>query len=88
MSVQIKVFVVGLVTPGFLIYKLIYCIHLLWVDRHWPQRILTGSEGKGYKPEGKPPEVEEKLSVTLLLIHSGDPLPPEFAQIASPLPEV
>ncbi len=28
MSVQIKVFVVGLVTPGFLMYKLIYCIHL------------------------------------------------------------
>ncbi len=28
MSVQIKVFVVGLITPGFLAYKLIYCIHL------------------------------------------------------------
>ncbi len=28
MSVQIKVFVVGLITPGFLVYKLIYCIHL------------------------------------------------------------
>ncbi len=28
MSVQIKVFVVGLITPGFLVYKLMYCIHL------------------------------------------------------------
>ncbi len=28
MSVQIKDFVVGLVTPGFFMYKLIYCIHL------------------------------------------------------------
>ncbi len=28
MSVQIKGFVVGLVTPGFFMYKLIYCIHL------------------------------------------------------------
>ncbi len=28
MSVQIKVFVVGLITPGFLVYEFIYCIHL------------------------------------------------------------
>ncbi len=28
MSVQIKVLIVGLVTSGFLMYKLIYCIHL------------------------------------------------------------
>ncbi len=58
----------------------------MWVGGHRPQRIWIGSIGKGYKPEGKWPEVEEKLSDTHLLIRSGDLLPPEFA-LPHPLTE-
>ncbi len=47
---------------------------------------LSLSIGRGYKPEGKSPEVEEKLSDTHLLIRSGDLLPPEFA-LLHPLTE-
>ncbi len=45
----------------------------------WRSQATENLAGKGYKPEGKSPEVEEKLSHTHLLVRSGDMLPPEFA---------